>query len=112
LNAHREEPLKVGELLICVCGKYHICNAITQEFYGRDKNVVYVDYDAVEKSLTQVAHYALTSTLDVHLPFIGAGLANGDEKRLLSIFKKVFDGVSATLWLHTPSRPIRKSSSS
>lgn len=81
-----------------------IVNAITQEFYGTDS--IQVDYDAVEQALVGTMHLAnsgMIESTDIHLPFIGGGLAGGDPDTLLSIFKhhlKDFDtGLSATLWL-------------
>lgn len=78
-----------------------IVNAITQEFYGTDKNVVYVDYEAVEKALGTVARLAAQplSGVAIHLPFIGGGLANGNRDKLLEIFERVFKDSDATLWL-------------
>lgn len=76
-----------------------VANAITQEFYGCDKNVVYVDYEAVERALGKVAGYAEKKSIPVHLPFIGGGLANGDKEKLMAIFTTVFANVDATLWL-------------
>jgi len=78
-----------------------IVNAITQEFYGTDR--VHVDYDAVEQACRGVKHLASTSmidSVDIHFPFIGAGLAGGDEHTLLTIFDRQFSGdADATLWL-------------
>ena len=108
VQAHREERFTPGDLQIVVCGHVHVCHAITQRYYGKDPDVVYVDYAAVEKCLKEVAQYAEIIQLPVHLPFIGAGVAHGDHERLMDIFKQTLDGVSATLWLHTPTRPIRR----
>jgi O-acetyl-ADP-ribose deacetylase (regulator of RNase III) len=78
-----------------------IVNAITQEFYGNDKSIVYVDYEAVEKALSTVARFAaqLPGGIPIHLPFIGGGLANGNRDKLLEIFERVFKDSDATLWL-------------
>jgi O-acetyl-ADP-ribose deacetylase (regulator of RNase III) len=77
-----------------------VCNAITQERYGRNPDVVYVDYEAVEAALSAVAVLANERNIPVHLPFIGGGLANGDREKLLAIFQEVFKNVDATLWLN------------
>lgn len=53
-----------------------IVSAITQQFYGRDANVRYVSYDAVDRAFDKI----FSSTDDqyaVSLPKIGAGLGNG-----------------------------------
>lgn len=105
---HEEERLTVGELLIVVCGsiprkKIHVCHCVTQEFYGRDPERVYVDYAAVEHCLSEVALYARKVKLPVHLPVIGGGHAHGDRARLFSIFRRTLDGVQTTVWVdHLP----------
>lgn len=68
-----------------------IVNAITQEFFGTDR--VHVDYDAVEQACRGVKHLALSGIIesqDIHFPFIGAGLAGGDQQTLLNIFEQQF----------------------
>ena len=71
---HYELPLQIDGLPTLI-----IANCVTQKDYGRDPNVVYVDYDAVFESLNQVFAAAATFKLSsVGLPMIGAGLANGD----------------------------------
>ncbi len=87
---------------------YTIINGITQERYGRDTSVVYVDYDAVDKVCNTVARYVLekggeeATQYPVHMPFIGGGLANGDREKLLEIFTKAFEKINVTLWLDKP----------
>jgi O-acetyl-ADP-ribose deacetylase (regulator of RNase III) len=56
----------------------YIANAITQQYYGRDPNVRYVDYDAISAVFKDVTKKALELCLPVHFPRIGAGYANGD----------------------------------
>jgi O-acetyl-ADP-ribose deacetylase (regulator of RNase III) len=75
-----------------------VCNAITQENYGRDGRQ-YVSYVAVIKALESVRDVALADNLPVYLPMIGGGLGGGDVKRLTAIFQAVFHDVDATLWL-------------
>lgn len=82
--------------------KIIVANCITQEFYGRNKNIVYVDYDSVKKSLTEIAKLCNmpVPSIPIHLPFIGGGLANGDRDDLLKIFNDVFIDSNATLWIN------------
>jgi hypothetical protein len=105
-NSHQDTPLQVGDVILTKVerpeGNFEIASAITQKFYGRNPSVVYVDYDAVEKTLKWVAEGAKKFNQPIHLPFIGGGLANGDQTRLMKIFESVFTDVDATLWLHTP----------
>jgi hypothetical protein len=54
-----------------------IANAMTQYDYGRDKDVQYVDYDAVSAAFARIRLVARHTGLPVHFPLIGCGLANG-----------------------------------
>ena len=92
-----------------------VLNAITQEFYGTDR--VQVDYNAVEQACKGAKHLAasgMNESNEVHFPFIGAGLAGGDEHTLMTIFDMQFsqcedsanpDGINGTLWL-LPDHPL------
>lgn len=90
-------PKKVTDDLVIV-------NAITQEFFGT--GAVQVDYDAVEQACRGVKHLAeskMVESKEIHFPFIGAGLAGGDEHTILTIFDRQFANsetdLNATLWL-------------
>ncbi|UUZ75449.1 macro domain-containing protein [Polaromonas sp. P1(28)-13] len=77
--------LKVGDVIVHrEPRKLLIVHAITQEFFGRDKETIYVSYAGVHDALTKVARIAAEQVppLPVHLPFIGGGLANGDRDQL------------------------------
>lgn len=72
-------------------------NAITQKYFGNDKNVVYVNYDAIAKVFNKIVklndHYNLT----IKFPKIGAGLANGDWDKISKIINnelQTFNGVA------------------
>lgn len=100
VHAKSKHGFKLGEVLFTKQDDgVHIANAITQLKYGRCPNTVYVDYNAVRKSLQQIVKYAQVCHLEVHMPFIGAGLANGDQRMLLEIFEEVFKDFDATLWI-------------
>ncbi len=91
--------LKVGDVSVSVKpGECQVANAVTQEFYGRDGKQ-YVSYDGVVEAMMDIATYAKTNNLKVHLPMIGGGLGGGDVKRLAAIFQAAFHDVDATLWL-------------
>lgn len=56
-----------------------IINAITQQFYGRNPYVVYVDYGAVAHIFKKLNEWAVIyGVKSIAMPKIGAGLANGD----------------------------------
>lgn len=78
--------------------KLTIANAITQEFYGRDPNVVYANYEAIGKAFERIAEVAREHNLQVHYPLIGAGLANGDWNIISKIIEEKLEGIEHTLW--------------
>lgn len=88
-------PVEVADNLVIV-------NAITQDDYGTHK--VQVDYDAVEQACRGVKHLAnsgMIESTDIHFPFIGAGLAGGDQVKLLEIFERQF----APSWFEGSENP-------
>ena len=86
-----------------------IVNAITQDQFGTHQ--VQVDYDAVQQACRGAKHLAASGMIasrEIHFPFIGAGLAGGDEHTLLTIFDNEFSNtqdsenpynLDGTLWL-------------
>lgn len=68
-----------------------IINGITQRYYGRDPNVVYVSYPAIHtvlnetKDLMQLMNQDTLATVK-----IGAGLGNGDWNKIENLIKDVF----------------------
>lgn len=84
-----QNGLVLGMIIPATCGDKIIANMITQEFYGRDPNVVYVSYDAIAKAFSGLQmlarHYEETV---VAVPKIGAGLGNGDWKIIEDIITR------------------------
>lgn len=78
--------------------KLAVANAITQEFYGRDPNVVYVSYDAVRTAFRRIGEIARQHQLPVHYPLIGAGLANGDWPTIADIIDQELEGLEHIVW--------------
>lgn len=75
---HRSSGLCVGDVVFTKVGhETYIASAITQEFYGRNPAIRYVDYDGLERCFTLIAGRARNLNLPVHFPLIGCGLANG-----------------------------------
>jgi O-acetyl-ADP-ribose deacetylase (regulator of RNase III) len=96
---HQLNGLKVGEVVSALGkdtisgGDRLVLNAITQEFYGRDPNVVYVKYlgirEAFENTIKALDEYLSVGPMEVGLPLIGAGLANGDWGIIAKIIEEV-----------------------
>lgn len=73
--------LELGQSIWVDCSDGRtVINAITQEFFGRDPNTVYVSDDAVRRVLSEINDWAQKrhTPPSVAFPKIGAGLANGD----------------------------------
>jgi O-acetyl-ADP-ribose deacetylase (regulator of RNase III) len=66
-----------------------IINAVTQEFFGRDPDRVYVDYEGVRAALREINLHIRRARFitppEVGFPLIGAGLANGSWKMISTI---------------------------
>lgn len=85
-HAYLDMSMKLGNVSYASEGKFIIANCITQEYYGRDKTKVYVDYNALKKCCDEVAdNYS-----KIILPMIGGGLGNGNHDTLLEIFNESF----------------------
>lgn len=67
-----------------------VFNCITQERFGRDKNVVYCDYNAIRKCIQTINKIIkdVNPGTSVGFPLIGAGLANGDWKVISKIIEE------------------------
>lgn len=77
-----------------------VANIITQRNYGRDKNKVYVDYDAVIKGFKTLNHHLKARPLTVNFPLIGCGLAGGDWRIISDIIdEELDDKLEKILWL-------------
>jgi O-acetyl-ADP-ribose deacetylase (regulator of RNase III) len=83
--------------------KLIVVNAMTQFDFGRDPDVVYVNYRAVFRAFARVRILAKSTGLPVHFPLIGCGLANGNwDKVGPAIEAALGPDVEATLWEFKP----------
>lgn len=77
-----------------------IANAITQENYGRDKSIVYVDYPAVSTCFEDISRLARQTGLPVHFPLVGCGLANGTWPEVAKRIEAALGpDIEKTLWI-------------
>jgi len=71
-----------------------VMNAITQQYYGRDKKTVYVDYKVIEECIKlvdeecRISQWLYEDTIEVVMPKIGCGLANGDWNVVSAIIEE------------------------
>jgi O-acetyl-ADP-ribose deacetylase (regulator of RNase III) len=79
--------LGLGDLhLVEVTDNLFIANAITQEFYGRDKKV-YVSYEAINSTFSTLFELANRLKVNISIPKIGVGLGGGDWDMILEVIK-------------------------
>ncbi|MCC5610999.1 macro domain-containing protein [Nostoc sp. CHAB 5834] len=78
-------------------------NAMTQRYYGNDKSVRYVDYDAVRECFRKVKNLAVQAHVAVNFNLIGAGLANGNWDEIKLIIDDELGDVDSTLWVLPPT---------
>ena len=107
-DAYREGRLKVGEVIPWDGNDRVIFNCITQERYGKDPNVVYVDYDGVAACMRWIDQTARRQKNEARGPFatertiafprIGAGLAHGDWERIASIIEAEITAIDVVIY--------------
>jgi len=86
-KAHYDSSgLNTGDVITTRLVDRCIFNIVSQEFFGRDPNVVYIDYDAVHTWVRKLNAYSHLFMIEsIGFPMIGAGLANGDWNRIAGI---------------------------
>lgn len=81
-----------------------VVSALTQQECGQDKEVLYVDYDAISASFSRIKLLAKHLKLPVHVPLIGCGLANGKWEEVgPRIEAALGSDIDVTLWVQKES---------
>lgn len=95
MDHHRDNGLKLGEAIWVDVGSRFIINGVGQQNYGRDKNIRYVSYDAIQKIISSInANEVLKAAADngecvaVGMPLIGCGLGNGKWSIISAIIEE------------------------
>lgn len=91
MDTYNGTGLKVGDIVWAHDREVMIGNAITQKWYGRDKNVLYADYQAIRQVMKALNGLCVTHKdmyKYVGMPMIGAGLANGEWKIISAIIEE------------------------
>ena len=98
-EAYQARRLSLGSVVPIVVGGKTVFNCITQKYYGRDKNIVYVDYKAVESCMNIVSDILKDEQgACVAMPLIGCGLANGDWNIVEAIIDKAAQHWTAVVY--------------
>jgi O-acetyl-ADP-ribose deacetylase (regulator of RNase III) len=86
--AHTPYGLVLGRVIWAESNGLLIGNAITQDGYGRNKEIVYADYAAIRVALRSVNETVAGRFETVGMPMVGAGLANGDWTIIAKIIEE------------------------
>lgn len=71
INQYKNKQL--GDIIVTTTNK-----ELMQEYYGRNKSIRYVDYNAIQQVFMKVNELARQYNLSIKFPLIGCGLSNGD----------------------------------
>ncbi len=90
INQYKTKQL--GDIIITnITNELIIVSGLTQEYYGRNKSIRYVDYKAIENVFIKVNQLAIDTKLPIKYPMIGCGLANGDWDIVSNIINTTID---------------------
>lgn len=90
----------MGKVLCYPIGSFkYVCCIFGQSNFGRNKDVVYTDYKALEEGFCIVKDESIKNNWTIAIPYkIGCGLANGDWNIVLDIINRVFDNIDVTIY--------------
>lgn len=88
--------LELGDVIVTRTLERTILNIVSQEYYGRNPDVTYVSYDAIEKAILRINKLGY---IRVAFPKIGAGLANGNWERISNIIESASDFTPVVYYL-------------
>ncbi len=94
------KKLHLGQIVSTRTLERTILNIISQEYYGRNPNVIYVSYDAIEKAILRINEMGYVR---VAFPKIGAGLANGNWETISQIIESASDFTPVVYYLDAPT---------
>lgn len=102
MKHHKEKGLHLGAIIPCqVSEKLIVWNCITQETCGRNPDIRYVSYDAIDvctTSFDEVAILVEDVPRVINFPLIGAGLANGNWGIIENIIDTNISQFEKVLW--------------
>lgn len=100
-SLHRKSGLKMGSVqYVQIRPHLVVANAITQLTFGRNRDILYADYDAIRKCFADINLYAKQFNHPISYPLIGCGLANGKWSVVSEIIKdELKDHKESYLWL-------------
>ncbi len=87
IQVYQTSGLKLCSSIITQIDKeLYIASLVGQKYFGRNKNYVYTNYDALKIALHKTSNYAKDLNLKLYIPFnMGCGLANGNWDKVFEI---------------------------
>lgn len=94
--------LYLGRVIPVDCGMHVIFNAITQDRYGKAKDVVYTDYGAIKDAMDTISFMMRNKVgTPVAMPLIGAGFGNGDWPTIATIIERASEHFQPVVYVLT-----------
>ena len=89
------KPKQLGEVCFADAGRFIVANCFSQT------ETFDTDYNALKLCLYKVKGYMIScGYTSVAIPYkYGCGIANGDWKKVLSVFEEVFKGVKLLIYV-------------
>jgi len=101
-NTLRGDAFKLGTYTKAIISEdLTVVNAYTQYYYGRKPGVLYVDYDEVKRVMALI-NKDFPEPAIIGMPKIGAGLAQGDWKKIEEILNSVFKDREILVYEYSP----------
>lgn len=87
---HVENGVQLGDVqFVQITDSIYVCNMFSQKYYGKDKGMLYTNYDAMEKGFRTINDKSKELGLPIYIPFkIGCGYGNGDWTKVHSLIDK------------------------
>lgn len=100
LATKKYDGMKLGGVSYWHDNGFYVFNAITQQFYGRNKHVTYVSYDAIAEVFNMLNMFCKENVItSIAMPKIGAGLANGDWNIIEKIIEEECTDVQPVVYV-------------
>lgn len=100
-DAYETNGLPLGtNISVPVSDDLVVVNSITQQYFGSDKTIRYVSYDAIQACFENLNDLVDNGefTKEVHIPMIGAGLGGGNWEIIREIIEQTVT-FPTTLWI-------------
>jgi O-acetyl-ADP-ribose deacetylase (regulator of RNase III) len=101
MDRYKKYGLNLGDVIPSVIYKHKnkiIVNCITQEYYGRDPDKIYVSYNAIQQCMKKINHFYASGFDCIGLPKIGAGLGGGAWSKIEEIIERELTNIQPIVY--------------